>query len=1404
MASVAISLAVGFAAQTAAYFLQPTRTIDNGGLSDLSIPKSNYGVVIPQGWGTVAVAGNLIWGTHIEEVVKKKKKRGKGGGGTVEKERTYFGNAAWLFGYTPNSPAASIKRIWMNGKIVYSTVGDAETINNGNDFAQKYLRFYLGSATQNPDPLLESLKPSSAYDYGLPHDPNERAQALAGLGLDPNTIYTPAYRYRVYCVAERLPLNDFGNQLPTVKAEVVFSNNPTLATVISDICLQAGLESGQIDVTGLENIPVTGFYLDSITKAHEALQLLQQCYFFDIIQSQGKLIFLPQSANRPVELVGGLAAHVYGQERPQTYTEEPEYIEALPAEVDVNFLDPDLDYEENTAKARSQVSQSKEKKVYNLPIVLKADEAIALAEKILHQFYLTSRKFSFTLPPAYSYLEVGDRVSLFYDGEVLKITEINLGANLLNQVKATLFDSVSIATVSISRTVETGGYNSPLDNNVITTPGNTELLVLDIPLISDQDPEPGVYLTGGGGSRWTGADIYASINGSTYELVAGLETYGVYGEINSFTPSEIQVTLTKGELASVQAEDLAIGANKALVGAEIIQFTNAQNTSENVYTLTGLIRGLRGTEWVESHEAGERFVLLTGEDSYLERITNSRIQPGQNLYFKALSVGQTLDEVTPVVITYQGNDLKPYSPVNLAATKDEAGNITITWDRRDRRAGEETDLQKIPLSETREEYRLAFVGASDPIRTITTNKNSYTYLAEAQITDFGSIRSSITVGIGQMSTVYGEGTRVIALLTPTLVPGLPVIKSFTPVQGEPGITVTVTGSGFTGVSSVAVNSITSEFTIDSDSQITFTLSANATSGFIEVVKSNGTAISDVPFIIAADPGDYMESTEFITSSTGLIKASKIEAAIGGIPLTFFRSVTSSRSLQDDDLGAILNCDTSQSNITITLDETLISNPVGFNCYLRNIGTGIITITATNFQAIDNRITEQWAVARVSFENGTTWLMYGDLAENSTAIKNKLQTLTGSNRLDVTAIKNLRQGHNITNDLNQNFTLRNRLKFDLGFTVNDDSAGDRTVVNFNKSDSIVDGLLAYYRFENSYQDSTGRIDLTGILDSTITYSAGRVGNQIVFQGNETLEGQSSLLQLGYGNFSISFWFSISQLGQFYTPVAIHDSNGNSLFTFTMPTDNKPIITFNGSNSLTSSTAINTLGFHHFVITYFFWRERVSLWVDGQQRANGNITITPFTNPSKLILGKNATVTIPQGTGMDSLAIWTRFLADSEIDYLFTGTEIANAINASPDVNNILTPLDIRDNLETLTGDDRLDISAIKNVPDPTIRVNSDYFRRVENHALTLATPLLLTNESPEYQYIDPNGSDNIVQLPSNPSTGKFFQITNINPINRLNIQESNGQGLFLLYTDASYERNVADCTYDGSGWKIIVW
>ena len=1238
MATIAISLAAGFAAQTVASWLQPTQVIDNGGLSDLSIPKSNYGVTIPQAWGTVMMAGNLIWGTHKEEVVKKKK-RGKGGGGRVEKNRTYYGNCAWLFGYTPNSPAIGFKRVWMNGKVVYSTVGDAETINNGDDFASQYLRFYLGSNTQTPDPLLESLKPSSSYDYGLPHDPDEREAALIDLGLDPSTIYTPAYRYRSYCVAERLPLNDFGNQLPTLKAEIIFSSPCYLADIITDICLQAGLTANQIDVTGVAGIGVTGFYLDSVKKASEALQLLQQCYFFDVVQSQGKLIFISQSALKPTINLdnSNLATHVYGQARPNTYTEEPEYIEALPSEVDVNFIDPDLDYEENTAKARSQVSQSLEKKVYNLPIVLTADNAIALSEKILHQHYLTSKKYSFTLPPALSFLEIGDRLLL--NNQTIQVTKIGLGANLLLNVSAKLFDAGSISTISVTRTVETGGYNLPLADNVITSAGDTTLLILDIPLIGDRDDERGVYLTGGGGSYWNGADIYVSINGSTYELVSGLDTYGVYGSANTVLGADVEVILDKGELASATTADLDAGYNKALVGDEIIQFETATLIATNTYTLSGLRRGLRGTEWVTSYSVGERFVLLTGENSYIERVTNSAIAPGQTLYFKALSNGQSLDSVNPVTITYQGNDLKPYAPTNIAASKDEAGNITITWDRRDRKAGEAIDLTKIPLSETREEYKLEIQLNTSIIRTVIIENNDYyNYLASEQVSDFGAIQFSITVNLYQVSTVVGDGYAATATLNPSLVAGTPVISSFSPVQGIEGDVIVLTGSSFTDVADVAINGVSCIFTINSDSQITLTVASGVSSGFIEVVKASGVGVSANPFIVAtASSGGHLiqDETNIFTARTNLKFIGRVSVtdddindatvvditeAVAAASGTFGEVSATTASLNQGDAENI-NLDLAAISL---IREITVTQPSRLRLFGtdsdRTADTADVNTQLSIDEAIDlefsSNLTRRFArgVMVNNLDESTANTIYGKLFNNSGA----------ANSLDLTikyyAIASIVQSGNI---------------------------------------DLTTGLIAFYKFANNLSDSSGNNRDLSILTGTgvPTYPTGIAGKG--FQG-AIASSSNTVFYTGTSAFTYSLWvFSPSYNDDFLLglPPTTWGQFAGTLTLYIHPSNGLRFVT----NALSFFTTIPNQdnNWHHIVATYD-GINTVKIYLNNSlaNTQTGTLNIDG-TQAEPFQIWHNETSFIPNNRTankiIDAVGIWNRNLSESEITQLFNNPE-----------------------------------------------------------------------------------------------------------------------------------------------------
>ncbi|MFQ5638212.1 MAG: FG-GAP-like repeat-containing protein, partial [bacterium] len=86
-------------------------------------------------------------------------------------------------------------------------------------------------------------------------------------------------------------------------------------------------------------------------------------------------------------------------------------------------------------------------------------------------------------------------------------------------------------------------------------------------------------------------------------------------------------------------------------------------------------------------------------------------------------------------------------------------------------------------------------------------------------------------------------------------PRLPFILSFSPSSGEAGSTVVILGENFTGATSVLFNSNpASNFSVDSDGQITTTVSANATTGPVTVTTATGTATSSEDFTVTQSSG----------------------------------------------------------------------------------------------------------------------------------------------------------------------------------------------------------------------------------------------------------------------------------------------------------------------------------------------------------------------------------------------------------------------------------------------------------------------------------------------------------------------------------------------------------------------
>ena len=223
--------------------------------------------------------------------------------------------------------------------------------------------------------------------------------------------------------------------------------------------------------------------------------------------------------------------------------------------------------------------------------------------------------------------------------------------------------------------------------------------------------------------------------------------------------NHLDVLINWGDPPVSAANDLAVlnGANMALWGNELLQFRDVANVSGNVYRLSWLLRGRYGTEgFMRSHTTGDRFVLL--DTSTVRRILLGDANIGINRLYKAVTVGQTIQQAITRPFTNYARGLKPYAPCFVVGARDGGNNLTISWTRRTRFNGEWRDLSDVPLGETDEAYEVdVYDSVGNIVRTIEVLTNSAAYSAADQTTDFGAPQSLITVTVYQMSSVVGRG-----------------------------------------------------------------------------------------------------------------------------------------------------------------------------------------------------------------------------------------------------------------------------------------------------------------------------------------------------------------------------------------------------------------------------------------------------------------------------------------------------------------------------------------------------------------------------------------------------------------------------------------------------------------------
>lgn len=144
-------------------FPQKLPTTEGPRISDAPVTSSTQDIAIPIVWGTINVAGNIIWDGGFVEHKEKEKYGGKGA--PKQTSISYSYTRSYAVGLCEGEIDGLI-RAWRNGKLVYDIRPQQEgetdeayqersAISSG--FAEGFI-LYLGTETQDPDPTIESYE----------------------------------------------------------------------------------------------------------------------------------------------------------------------------------------------------------------------------------------------------------------------------------------------------------------------------------------------------------------------------------------------------------------------------------------------------------------------------------------------------------------------------------------------------------------------------------------------------------------------------------------------------------------------------------------------------------------------------------------------------------------------------------------------------------------------------------------------------------------------------------------------------------------------------------------------------------------------------------------------------------------------------------------------------------------------------------------------------------------------------------------------------------------------------------------------------------------------------------------------------------------------------------------------
>jgi hypothetical protein len=634
-------------------------------LKELTISTSSYGQPIPRQFGRMRVAGTVIWSTDLIE--SKRKEKGRKG----QPSTTVYAYSASFAVALSSTPINRVGRIWADGNLLR---GAQEDLKVGGT-----LRIYRGFGDDPVDPLIAAAKGESA----------------------------PAFRDCAYVVFENLELGDYGNRIPALSFEIFADGG-------DDTVSLAQLVPDGAAISATPPLAQTRGFADEGGPLASTLAAIDQVIPLVCMSgNDGLTVAVRGVAVGEIMTLPDKLAVIADEPDAARHKQRSGIPVRSPAAL--RYYDEERDYQTGVQRATGARRAGRELMI-DLPATLTASGARQLANDSANRARWQHETVTWRIG------ELDPRIT---PGTIVRLPDTP-GHWLLRSWewldRGIALELERLAPGGGAPRVSDPGENLP-PADLLVPP--TRLAAIEMPPEANANPaQPLIFAAASAANTaWRGAALFAVQGSALIDLGTTGTRRAVMGALVAplegskallFKPkAEAVVELVAADLDLPETDiaGLAAGANKLMIGGELVQFLHAEPEGSGRWRLRGLLRGRGGTEPAAAlgHAAGAQALLI---NDGLVPLDSLLVPPLASSRVAALGTGDIETVITP--LANAGLSRRPPCPVHPRITRAADGVSTYRWTRRARGHWRWDDAVEVPLIEEREAYLVGFGPADAP------------------------------------------------------------------------------------------------------------------------------------------------------------------------------------------------------------------------------------------------------------------------------------------------------------------------------------------------------------------------------------------------------------------------------------------------------------------------------------------------------------------------------------------------------------------------------------------------------------------------------------------------------------------------------------------------------------------